>query len=40
MSAYYLEHATVDQIQKHFDLFEEEARHLLKLGLPIPAYIP
>ncbi|XP_057549240.1 glycine--tRNA ligase, chloroplastic/mitochondrial 2 isoform X2 [Amaranthus tricolor] len=38
MSAYYLEHATVDQIQKHFDLFEEEARHLLKLGLPIPAY--
>nr|GMC86966.1 glycine--tRNA ligase, chloroplastic/mitochondrial 2 isoform X2 [Ipomoea batatas] len=38
MSAYYLEHATVDHIQKHFDLFEAEARRLLDLGLPIPAY--
>uniref|UniRef100_A0A803M9K5 glycine--tRNA ligase n=1 Tax=Chenopodium quinoa TaxID=63459 RepID=A0A803M9K5_CHEQI len=38
MSAYYLEHATVDHIQKHFDFFEKEARHLLELGLPIPAY--
>ncbi|XP_048504508.1 glycine--tRNA ligase, chloroplastic/mitochondrial 2 isoform X2 [Beta vulgaris subsp. vulgaris] len=38
MSAYYLEHATVDHIQKHFDFFEQEACHLLKLGLAIPAY--
>ncbi|XP_020162768.1 glycine--tRNA ligase, chloroplastic/mitochondrial 2 [Aegilops tauschii subsp. strangulata] len=38
MSAYYLEHANVDHIQKHFDDFEEEARSLLSLGLPIPAY--
>ncbi|VFQ66320.1 unnamed protein product [Cuscuta campestris] len=38
MSAYYLEHATVDHIQKHFDLFESEALRLLDLGLPIPAY--
>uniref|UniRef100_A0A0D9WKS8 glycine--tRNA ligase n=1 Tax=Leersia perrieri TaxID=77586 RepID=A0A0D9WKS8_9ORYZ len=38
MSAYYLEHANVDSIQKHFDDFEEEARSLLSLGLPIPAY--
>lgn len=39
MSAYYLEHANVDIIQKHFDDFEEEARSLLSLGLPIPAYV-
>lgn len=39
MSAYYLEHATVSHIQKHFDLFETEARRLLDLGLPIPAYV-
>lgn len=39
MSAYYLEHASVDHVQKHFDLFEEEARTLLALGLPIPAYV-
>ncbi|KAA3471495.1 glycine--tRNA ligase, chloroplastic/mitochondrial 2 isoform X1 [Gossypium australe] len=38
MSAYYLEHASVDHIQKHFDFFEEEARSLLASGLPIPAY--
>ncbi|CAN6202867.1 unnamed protein product [Urochloa humidicola] len=38
MSAYYLEHADVDHIQKSFDNFEEEARSLLSLGLPIPAY--
>ncbi|TVU12952.1 hypothetical protein EJB05_46619 [Eragrostis curvula] len=38
MSAYYLEHADVNHIQKHFDDFEEEARSLLSLGLPIPAY--
>lgn len=38
MSAYYLEHASVDHIQKHFDFFEEEARSLLALGLAIPAY--
>uniref|UniRef100_A0A0E0HJK6 glycine--tRNA ligase n=1 Tax=Oryza nivara TaxID=4536 RepID=A0A0E0HJK6_ORYNI len=37
MSAYYLEHANVDNIQKHFDDFEEEARSLLSLWLPIPA---
>ncbi|XVF79751.1 hypothetical protein PTKIN_Ptkin15bG0014700 [Pterospermum kingtungense] len=38
MSAYYLEHASVDHIQKHFDFFEEEARSLLAKGLAIPAY--
>ncbi|XP_052192008.1 glycine--tRNA ligase, chloroplastic/mitochondrial 2 isoform X2 [Diospyros lotus] len=38
MSRYYLEHASVACIQKHFDLFEEEARSLLDLGLAIPAY--
>ncbi|KAJ1257510.1 hypothetical protein BS78_10G001800 [Paspalum vaginatum] len=38
MSAYYLEHADVDHIQKHFDNCDEEARSLLSLGLPIPAY--
>lgn len=38
MSAYYLEHASVSHIQKHFDFFEEEARSLLALGLAIPAY--
>ncbi|CAN8239953.1 unnamed protein product [Cochlearia groenlandica] len=38
MSSYYLEHASVDRLQKHFDYFDEEARSLLALGLPIPAY--
>ncbi len=39
MSAYYLEHASVDHVQKHFDYFEEEARRLLSSGLAIPAYV-
>lgn len=38
MSAYYLEHASVDHVQKHFDFFEEEARSLLSSGLAIPAF--
>ncbi|KAI6692074.1 hypothetical protein NL676_019784 [Syzygium grande] len=38
MSSYYLEHASVNHLQKHFDIFEEEARSLLGLGLAIPAY--
>ncbi|KAL5718895.1 glycine--tRNA ligase [Ranunculus cassubicifolius] len=38
MSAYYLEHATVDHLQRHFEFFEQEARSLLSLGLAIPAY--
>ncbi|XP_011089243.1 glycine--tRNA ligase, chloroplastic/mitochondrial 2 isoform X1 [Sesamum indicum] len=38
MSAYYLEHASVDHIHNHFDLFETEARRLLDSGLAIPAY--
>ena len=38
MSAYYLEHAGVNHIQKQFDLSEEEARSLLASGLAIPAY--
>ncbi|ONK59089.1 uncharacterized protein A4U43_C08F2860 [Asparagus officinalis] len=38
MSAYYLEHASVNHLQKLFENFEEEARSLLSLGLPIPAY--
>ncbi|XP_022156973.1 glycine--tRNA ligase, chloroplastic/mitochondrial 2 isoform X2 [Momordica charantia] len=32
MSAYYLEHANVHQVQKHFNIFEEEAHSLLALG--------
>lgn len=39
MSAYYLEHASVNHIQRHFEIFEEEARSLLSLGLAIPAYV-
>lgn len=39
MSAYYLEHANVHQVQKHFNIFEEEAHSLLALGLAIPAYV-
>lgn len=39
MSAYYLEHASVNHLQKHFDLFEAEAQSLLGLGLPIPVYV-
>lgn len=39
MSAYYLEHACVNHIQRHFEIFEEEARSLLSLGLAIPAYV-
>lgn len=39
MSAYYLEHASVDHVQKHFDFFEEEAQQLLSSGLAIPAYV-
>ena len=39
MSAYYLEHASVHHIQKHFDFFEEEAHSLLGSGLAIPAYV-
>jgi glycyl-tRNA synthetase len=39
MSAYYLEHASVDHLQKHFDFFEEESRCLLSSGLAIPAYV-
>jgi len=39
MSAYYLEHASVDHVQKHFDFFEEEARSLLSSGFAIPAYV-
>ncbi|PON58809.1 Glycine-tRNA ligase [Parasponia andersonii] len=38
MSAYYLEHANVEHLQKHFDFFEEESRSLLASGLAIPAY--
>ncbi|GAV59119.1 tRNA-synt_2e domain-containing protein/tRNA_synt_2f domain-containing protein [Cephalotus follicularis] len=38
MSAYYLEHASVNNLKKHFDFFEEEARSLLASGLAIPAY--
>lgn len=39
MSSYYLEHASVNHLQKHFDFFEAEARSLLGLGLAIPAYV-
>ncbi|GMH14165.1 hypothetical protein Nepgr_016006 [Nepenthes gracilis] len=38
MSAYFLEHANVNHIQKHFNFFEEESRSFLGLGLAIPAY--
>lgn len=39
MSAYYLEHASVEHLQKHFDFFEAESRALLASGLAIPAYV-
>lgn len=39
MSAYYLERASVDNIQRHFEFFEEESRSLLSQGLAIPAYV-
>ena len=39
MSAYYLQHASVHHIQKHFDFFEEEAHSLLGSGQAIPAYV-
>ncbi|WOK97149.1 glycine--tRNA ligase, chloroplastic/mitochondrial 2 isoform X1 [Canna indica] len=38
MSAYYLEHANISHIQQCFENSEEEARSLLALELPIPAY--
>ncbi|KAL0907737.1 hypothetical protein M5K25_022169 [Dendrobium thyrsiflorum] len=38
MSAYYLEHASVEHVLKQFENFEEDARSLLALGLAIPAY--
>uniref|UniRef100_A0A1D1Z7D5 glycine--tRNA ligase n=1 Tax=Anthurium amnicola TaxID=1678845 RepID=A0A1D1Z7D5_9ARAE len=38
MSAYYLEHASVEHVQKQFDNYEKEACSLLSLGLAIPAY--
>eukprot|EP00252_Welwitschia_mirabilis_P027399 TRINITY_DN9388_c0_g1_i1.p1 TRINITY_DN9388_c0_g1~~TRINITY_DN9388_c0_g1_i1.p1 ORF type:complete len:1071 (-),score=218.29 TRINITY_DN9388_c0_g1_i1:229-3441(-) len=38
MGAYNLEFASTERLQKHFELFDEEARWLLSKGLPIPAY--
>ncbi|KAJ6807557.1 glycine--tRNA ligase, chloroplastic/mitochondrial 2 [Iris pallida] len=38
MSAYYLEHASVNHLQKQFENCEDEARSLLSIGLAIPAY--
>ncbi|EPS68500.1 hypothetical protein M569_06268, partial [Genlisea aurea] len=38
MSSYYLEYASVNDIHKHFDLFEAEACRLIDAGLAIPAY--
>lgn len=37
MSAYYLEHANVDHIQRNFEIFEQEACSLLSLSHAIPA---
>ncbi|KAL2609569.1 hypothetical protein R1flu_028142 [Riccia fluitans] len=38
MSAYNMEHANVERIQKRFALYSEEAEALLAQGLAIPAY--
>ncbi|XP_020584417.1 glycine--tRNA ligase, chloroplastic/mitochondrial 2 [Phalaenopsis equestris] len=38
MSAYYLEHANVENVLKQFESYDEDARSLLSIGLPIPAY--
>lgn len=38
MSKYNLEEAIVDDHWKRFELFENEAKHMLEKGLPVPAY--
>tara|TARA_Y100001935_G_scaffold255662_1_gene270834 strand:- start:18218 stop:19126 length:909 start_codon:yes stop_codon:yes gene_type:complete len=37
-SAYNFEHANTDSLFDLFDKFEKESNHLLKVGLPLPAY--
>lgn len=37
MSAFNLEHADTERVRRRFDLYDEEARALLELKLPIPA---
>jgi glycyl-tRNA synthetase alpha chain len=38
MSAYNFEHADVDELLKQFDYFETQAKKLVALELPLPAY--
>jgi glycyl-tRNA synthetase alpha chain len=38
MSAYNFEHAPVDALFSHFDLYEQQSHHLIEAGLPLPAY--
>ncbi|KAK6920389.1 Glycine-tRNA ligase, alpha subunit [Dillenia turbinata] len=38
MSAYYLEHVSVNHLQKHFGLFEGKACSLISLSLSVPLY--
>ncbi|EQD60344.1 glycyl-tRNA synthetase subunit alpha, partial [mine drainage metagenome] len=37
-SAYNFEHANVDELRHRFDACEAEAKNLIVLGLPLPAY--
>jgi glycyl-tRNA synthetase alpha chain len=37
-SAYNFEHADVDEMRHRFDACEAEAKNLIALGLPLPAY--
>lgn len=39
MSAYNMDLANVERIQKRFELYAEEAQDLLAQGLAIPAYV-
>ena len=38
MSAYNFEHAHVDELFRQFDYYEQEAKRLIDLKLPLPAY--
>lgn len=38
MSAYNFEHANVPALLQHFDYYEQEAKKLIDLNLPLPAY--
>ncbi|MEY1660622.1 glycine--tRNA ligase subunit alpha [Isoalcanivorax beigongshangi] len=38
MSTFNFQHANVEALFEQFDLFEQESRKLIELGLPLPAY--